>query len=103
MNTYFEEMINQGNTPKYKIQQTATTTATIVFEKHGRIDAEILAIKVTNFSSSINLLVSFDGGTNFVAILPLGTINIPTQGCHELQIRSASSTAVYDLSYAVRP
>lgn len=102
MNTFFEEMVNQGHTPKNKYGQTASTTVTSIVERQGSIPAEITSLKITNTSSATNISLSVDGGSNFKIVLPLSTINIPVSA-HEIQIKTLASTATYELDYTVRP
>lgn len=99
----YEDRQKEGHTPVTLYAQTATTTDTTIAPKQGVVAQEITSFKVLNRNTSRNLQISVDGGTNYLAVVPLQEIEQFIDSIHELKIKSASSTVTYDLYYTVRP
>ena len=98
----YNEMQAEGHTGKQSVGQTASTTAVSVISRGAaNLPRKISSWKLTN-RGTVNILISTDKGTSFAVCLPYQ----PTEAranTDELQIKSASSTAGYDLYYTVHP
>ena len=77
-------------------QATASTTVRTVNCEPG-----IRAFKLVNRSTSEPLLYSTDGGTTYLQVFPFGKVDEYTKGTN-IKIKTAESTAVYDLKVALR-
>ncbi len=102
----YGDAVRAGDTPFNYFTITSSTTALSYAEKTGSGDQrEVTSIKVQNQSSTAgqNILVSTDGGTQFFAVTPLDIYEEFINDCHEIQIKSATSTPAYDLWFTVKP
>ncbi len=77
---------------------TATTVAAEV-----SLEKESGWIDVTNTSATINLLVSLDGGTNYNTVFPKKTKTFRPARNTSVHVKTASSTATYEITYGVKP
>ena len=87
---------NMGGIPAHASGTAAVTAATVT------LAAVSTSIMITNRSTSINLLVSFDAGTSWATIpaLTTGDAAISLEcNVSSLQVKSASSTADYEILY----
>jgi hypothetical protein len=99
----YNDMVDRGHKSNSSLNQTATTTAVEHIQRYGNsIPKEITSWMATN-RGTVNLLVSADGGTNFHAVVPFATNEARCDSVHSLQVKSASSTAGYDLYYTTAP
>ena len=102
----YGDAVKAGDTPINYFTVTSSTTAFSYSEKTGTGDQrEITSYKVQNQSSTDgeNILVSVDGGPQFFAVVPLDLHQEFINDGHEIQIKSATGTPVYDLWFTVRP
>ena len=77
-------------------QDTASTTVKTVNCEPG-----IRAFKLYNRSTSVALLYSIDGGTTYLQVPAFGEVDEYAKGTN-IKIKTAASTAVYDLKVALR-
>jgi len=100
----YELRLQEGHTPKYELTQTATTSAESFTSQDGAgNNQEITSLRLVNRSSDTEVLVSTDGGTNWFAVTPLYIYDLYLVSTSELQVKTSSGTASYDLFYTVKP
>lgn len=91
----FETVDASGTTAHFN--GTVTTSPANVPSSAGNVIAELL-IHNTSTLPTVNLLVSFDGGTTFKTIKPDGVlIWSPKGGLKQIRIKSSTGTASYEI------
>ena len=91
----YSSAIKEGYKP-----QVSTGTATTSAVKTDTLPGS-KAIKLYNRSTSVSILYSIDGGTTYLSLPPFGDVD----ECMEataIYLKTAASTAVYDLKVALR-
>ena len=91
----YSNAIKEGAKPQIT-QSTATTSAVKTDTLPGS-----KAIKLYNRSTSIAILYSIDGGTTYLSLPPFGEVDEYMEAT-AIYLKTASSTAAYDLKVALR-
>lgn len=99
----YNEKVQEGHRAIQEVGKTATTTAVSYRQLQGGVPAEITSLRLVNRNGTRAVRVSVDGGSNFLVVLPLQDYGLSLNSVNEIQVSTASGTAVYDLFYTVRP
>ena len=91
----YSEAVRDGFKPQTN-QGTATTSAVTINTLPGA-----RAFKLVNRSTSVALLYSTDGGATYTQVFQFGEVDEYVEATSIL-IKTAASTAVYDLKVALR-
>ncbi len=94
----YSEAIKDGFKPQFN---TGTATSTVTNINKISCLPGARAMKLFNRSESKAILYSLDGGVSFSQVPALDMVDEYIEAT-EIQIKSASSTAVYDLKVALR-